>query len=410
MRITVRLIIWTLVLLAAAGATVFALLPRPVTVELATAQRQELRVTVAEDGKTRIREKYVVSAPVAGRLQRIELEEGDAIVAGESLLAVILPSEPAMLDARARAEAQARVQAAEAAQQRAEAEAEQTKLNLELKEARWDRARELLPSNAISREDYDLARTEFLAARQAIRTAEFDIEIAAFELEMARATLLQFADSRADAGVAPFEILAPVSGRVLRVVQESSTVVDMGSPLMELGDPQNLEVEVDVLSTDAVRIKPGAEITIEHWGGESPLKGNVRVIEPAAFTKISSLGVEEQRVNVIADFSEPPDRIASLGDGYRVEARITIEQLADALAVPGSALFRHNREWHVFTVRDGRAVLQPVKIGLQNDTHTEIRSGLEAGDEVIVYPSDQLSDGTWVEPVEEAKGAGESAE
>ena len=178
--------------------------------------------------------------------------------------------------------------------------------------------------------------------------------------------------------------------------QESATVVSVGTPLLELGDPQNLEIEIDVLSTDAVRIKPGAELTIEHWGGASPLQGNVRVIEPAAFTKVSSLGVEEQRVNIIADFNEAPDRIASLGDGYRVEARITIDELNGVLQIPNSALFRYRRQWHVMKVVGNVAEMQRVEIGLQNESHTQIIKGLNQGDTVIMYPSDEVQSGTKV--------------
>ena len=192
----------------------------------------------------------------------------------------------------------------------------------------------------------------------------------------------------------PFEVFAPISGKVLRVFQESSTVLAMGTPLIELGDPANLEIEIDVLSTDAVKIKPGAELTVEHWGGKTPLRGIVRVVEPAAFTKISSLGVEEQRVNIIADFDEPPDRIASLGDGYRVEAEITVDHAQGVLQVPSSGLFRHRREWHVFVVAGNRAEMRKVKIGLQNDSQTQVLSGLDQGERVVIYPSDKIEDGS----------------
>ncbi len=399
MKITIRTIVWGLILAGVLLAAVFALLPTPVDVEYSLVARGPLRVSVQEDGKTRIREKYVVSAPVEGRLSRIELDSGDAIEAEHSLLAVIMPSEPAMLDARARAESTARAQAAEAAVQRSESNSEQAKIDFELYEAKFERAKKLLPQNAISREEYDIAKSEYLASVQATRTARFDSEIAMFELAMAQAALLQFSDSRSESGFRPFEIVAPVSGQVLRIFQESSTVVTMGTPLLELGDPRNLEIEIDVLSTDAVRIKPGAEITVEHWGGQSPLQALVRVVEPAAFTKISSLGVEEQRVNIIADFNESLERIAALGDGYRVEARITIGHLEDALQVPNSALFRHQRQWHVFGIVDGRAVLKPVTLGLQNEISTQIIEGLAEGDPVIVYPGDTVQAGTIVNRV-----------
>ncbi len=372
-----------------------ALYPDPVEVETASVSFGSLRVTVQEDGKTRIREKYTVSAPVAGRVSRIELDPGDACTE-DTLLAVILPSDPAILDARARAEALARVQAAESAVQRAKSSGEQAKISLELNEAKFERAEKLLPSRAVSQTEYDVARAERLASVQAIETSRFDQEIAAYELDMAKAAVKQFDGE--DESVNPFEVHAPIRGRVLRVIQESSAVIGVGTPLIEIGDPGNLEIEIDVLSTDAVRIQPGSEVLIEHWGGGSPLSGYVRVVEPAAFTKISSLGVEEQRVNVIAEFNEPPDRIAALGDGYRVEAKILVSEINRALLVPNSALFRHQRQWHVLKIVNGYAVLQQVDVGLQNESHTEVLDGLVLGDRVIVYPSDSISPGTPVRP------------
>lgn len=395
MRFSLKTLIWGTLVVALVLVGVFATLPKPTEVEFATAALGPLLVTVQEDGKTRIREKYTVSAPVSGRLSRIELDAGD-YCNEETLLAVILPSDPTILDVRERAEANARVQAAEAALQRAESNAAQALINHDLNTTKYNRATALLPSKAISQDDFDIAKSEYLATAQFIKTAKFDAEIARFELEMARAGVNQFSEAQLERSVEPFDIFAPISGRVLRVFEESSTVVAVGEPLIELGDPRNLEIEIDVLSTDAVRIKPGAELLIEHWGGESPLKGNVRVIEPGAFTKISSLGVEEQRVNIIADFNEPPERIASLGDGYRVEAHITVAELDKALLIPNSALFRHQREWHVFAVVNGKAVLQQVTIGLQNDADTQIVQGLQPGEKVIVYPSDDLSPGSSV--------------
>ncbi len=396
MRFSIRTLIWTTVLLALILAGSFALIPKPINVEAALVSEGPVRVTVQQDGKTRIREKYIVSTPVAGRLSRIELRSGDEVTAEETLIAVVQPNDPEMLDARARAQAEAQVQGSEAAVQRSESNSEQAAINHDLAKAKYERAKRLHVSQAISDDEYDIAKAEFLASEQAIKTAKFESEIAKFELEMAKAASSQFTDETADSSVKPFEIFSPISGKVLRVFQESSAVLSVGTPLLELGDPKNLEIEIDVLSTDAVRIKPGAELTIEHWGGASPLKGNVRVIEPAAFTKISSLGVEEQRVNIIADFNEPPERIASLGDGYRVEARITIDELKNALLIPNSALFRHQRQWHVMKIENNKATLQPVEIGLQNQTNTQVVKGLKQGEQIIVYPSDQISAGTSV--------------
>ncbi len=395
MRFSLKTLLWGTLAIALGIVVILSLNPKPISVQAALVKVGPLRETVQEDGKTRIREKYTVSAPVSGRLSRIELNPGDHLTE-KTLLAVILPSEPAILDQRALAEANAQVQGAEAALLRADSRVEQARINAELSEAKFSRAKKLAENRAASREEYDIAKAERLLANQEIETAEFEVEIAKFELKMAKAALDQFSGDADDVALKPFEIFSPVSGRVLRVLQESSTVVSVGTPLIELGDPSNLEIEIDVLSTDAVRIQIGAELTIEHWGGSTPLRGNVRVVEPGAFTKISSLGVEEQRVNIIADFNEPPERIAALGDGYRVEARITVNEIEKAVLVPNSSLFRHDRKWHVLEVVDGTAKLTPVKIGLQNEEETQILDGLDVGARVIEYPSDQLKPGTRV--------------
>jgi HlyD family secretion protein len=402
MKFSLQTLIWTCVLLALLIAGFMALLPKPVNVDVATVLEQPLRVTVEEDGKTRIREKYIISAPVAGRLGRIELDPGDRVSANETLVAVIMPADPSMLDARSKVQAEARVHQAETAVKRAEANIEQVRINYDLSQAKYDRAKKLLATKAISEDEHEIVRADYLANKQRLKTAEFDSEIAQFELDMAEAALMQFkaanteGDDASQVPSEPFELFAPISGQVLRIFQESSTVLMVGTPLIEVGDPRNLEIEIDVLSTDAVKIKPGAALTIDHWGGDSPLKGIVRVVEPAAFTKISSLGVEEQRVNVIADFDEPPERIATLGDGYRVEADITIEESDQVLQVPSSALFRYRREWHVFRVVNGRAELRKVEIGMQNDSQSQILKGLAADDLVVVYPSDDIQDGSSV--------------
>ncbi|MFK8112990.1 MAG: efflux RND transporter periplasmic adaptor subunit [Rubripirellula sp.] len=398
MRFSLKTLLWGTLLVALALVCGLLMFPKPVDVEFAKASMGPLRMTVQEDGKTRIREKYTVSAPVTGRLSRIELNAGDYIDE-QTLLAVILPSDPAMLDARTRAEASARVQVAQAAVHRSQSKLDQAKIDHELSVSKFQRAEKMLSSAAVSRDEFEIARAEQLATAQRIETASFEIDIAKFEQKMAETALNQFRDGQSDTKVEPFEIYAPIAGRVLRVLEESSMVVAVGTSLVELGDPRNLEIEIDVLSTDAVQIKEGAEVTIEHWGGQSPLQGHVRVIEPGAFTKVSSLGVEEQRVNIIADFNEPPERIASLGDGYRVEARITVNEVENTLLVRNSALFRFERRWHVLSIVNNQAELQHVKIGMQNETHAQITDGLSEGDRVIIYPSDKLKPGTKVRSI-----------
>lgn len=395
MKFSIQTLIWTFVLIALVIVGFMAFRPTPVEVETAQVTEGDLQITIQEDGKTRIREKYIVSTPVAGRLSRIELKPGDLVADQGQRIAVILPGQPAMLDARAKAQAEGRVEQANASVKRAAAAAEQVRVDFELARIKFERAENLITSKAISTDEYDVARSQFFSLQQSVRTIEFDQEIAKYELETAEAALLQFSDDAKIAGK-PFEVFAPVYGRVLRVFQESATVVNVGTPLIELGDPQNLEMEIDVLSTDAVRIRPGSKLMVQHWGGEQPLKGTVRVVEPAAFTKVSSLGVEEQRVNVIADFDEPKVQLKTLGDGFRVETEIVVNRLNNVLQVPNSSLFRHQREWHVFTVENDLAEMIPVSIGAQNETHTQILEGLSKDDEVILYPSDSIQSKTKV--------------
>ncbi|MEL7500238.1 MAG: HlyD family efflux transporter periplasmic adaptor subunit [Planctomycetota bacterium] len=390
MKLSIQTVIWSLIAIAMVVVAFIALQPSPIEVETANAVIADLQVTVQEDGKTRIREKYVISAPVAGRLSRIEFKPGDEVCCDGSAIAIIHPADPSMLDARAKVQAEMRVEQARSVVQRSIANARQVQVKYDLAKANLERAENLRKTKAIPESEYDAAKTEYLSNVQSVRTAKFDSEIAEFEFKMAEAALLQFTD---DTGQTPFEVSSPINGQVLRVFQESATVVGVGTPLIEIGDPQNLEMEIDVLSTDAVRIQPYSRVTVEHWGGQ-PLRGNVRVVEPAAFTKVSSLGVEEQRVNVIADFDESIQQLRALGDGYRIEAVITIEEMADVLQIPNSALFRYRRDWHVFKIQNDLAQMQPVEIGAQNETHTEIINGLAENDEIVVYPSDSIAEGS----------------
>jgi HlyD family secretion protein len=316
-RIVRRAILTTLVL-AGLGAAGYALYPKPVPVEAAAAARSEMRVTVDEDGRTRIKERYLVSAPLAGRLERITLKEGDPVVAGETVLASIDPVDPALLDPRSRAETEARVHANEAALQRADAMLQRANAELELAQSELQRTQHAHSSNAAKPIELERAATAESMRMRERQAAEFARDIARFELDLAKAALVRTAPDHQNEEWR-FEIQAPVSGRVLRLLQESSAVVQAGTPLVEVGDPADLEMVIDILSSDAVGIRPGAAATIEHWGGDAPLKASVRRVEPAAFTKISALGVEEQRVNVILDFEGAPEVRAGLGDAFRVE-------------------------------------------------------------------------------------------
>lgn len=378
------------------GVLVYAFLPKPVPVETASASRGPLEVTVDENGKTRIKERYIVSAPLSGRMRRIELHPGDAVKAGKTLLTVIDPTDPALLDVRAKAEAEARVKATAAAVKQARSKADGARQTEEMMRHIYDRAVRLLPVKSISREEYDVAEHRYIVAKEELRVAEFGVEIAAFEAELSKAALLRTQPGATDNS--GLEIRAPIDGAVLRVFQESAAALSSGARILEVGDPSDLEVEVDVLSTEAVKIRPGARARLEHWGGTAPLQARVRLVEPAGFLKVSALGVEEQRVYVILDLLDPLDKRKTLGDAYRVEARIVIWEGADVLKVPAGALFRHKDSWAVFTIDNGRARLRLVRAGHSNGLETEIVDGLREGEPVIVHPSDTIRDGSSVVP------------
>ncbi|MBX3427802.1 MAG: HlyD family efflux transporter periplasmic adaptor subunit [Pirellulales bacterium] len=409
MRSLGRKLLLGLLVAAVAAALVYGLMPAPVEVDMAAVTRGDIRDTVDQDGKTRIRERYVVSAPLGGRLLRIDLDPGDEIESGETLLAIIEPRDPDLLDARTVLQAEAAVRAAESKLKRMaplleEAIANQTLAETELRRARD--ARRQTPQ-AVSESEVDAKLMTYQARSALVRSAQYAEDIAQFELDQARAALLRSRPGGATAkellaaeanGDTNLRILAPIDGRVLRILQESSAVVAPGANLLELGDPTDLEVEIDVLSRDAVRIKPGAEVLLEHWGGPKPLHGQVRLVEPSAFTKISTLGVEEQRVNVIVDLVDPPEERAALGDGFRVEARIVAAEAKDVIKAPTSALFRVGDQWAVFQVVEGIAREKLVKIGLHNGLEAEVVAGLAPGDMVVVHPGDNVADGAAVVP------------
>ena len=410
MKSLVRRILLFGFIAAVAGAIILGLRPAAVEADLAKVVRGEIRETVDQDGKTRLRERYTLSAPLAGRLLRIELDPGDEVKAGETLVASIEPRDPELLDARAVLQAEANVKAAEARLERTTPLLDEAAANLEFAEADLNRAQQARRQSANSVTMNEIENKEMLRRSRAalVRAAEHAHEVAKFELAQAQAALLRSRPT--DAGVtdgngdepAPypqqdpqphFEIQAPINGRVLRVFRESSGVVQAGEPLLEIGDPLDLEVEIDVLSRDAVKVKPGAPVLLEEWGGDRSLNGEVRLVEPSGFTKISTLGVEEQRVNVIVDLVDPPQKRETLGDGFRVEARIVIAEADDVLKVPTSALFRVGDEWAVFRVEDGVARQREVKLGLENGLEAEVQEGLAEGDEVVTHPGDNVVDG-----------------
>jgi HlyD family secretion protein len=375
---------------------VMALWPATVPVDLAPVQRGPLLVTVEEEGETRVRDRFLVSAPVAGQVLRIALEPGDPVHEDETILATFLPAAPVLLDARSRAEAQAAVAAARATLGGTSAEQKRAEAGLTLARSELERHRELFEQKIVSPQALDAAQTEARAAEEVFRAAAFAMASAEHQLEMAQARLLQ-ATGGTGAG-RPIEIRSPIDGVVFKRYRWSEAVVQAGEPLLELGDPRQLEIVSDLLSTDAVRVDPGDPVLIEQWGGDETLRGTVRLVEPSGFMKISALGVEEQRVNVIVDFEDPVDAWKKLGDGYRVEVRVVIWEGENVVKVPTSSLFRKGADWAVFALDSGRARLVLVELGRRNGLEAQVVSGLEAGQEVVVHPTDTLEDGARVVP------------
>jgi len=402
MKFPIKKILFAILGILVLALIVYAFLPKPVPVDMALAARGSLRVTVDEDGRTRVRERYIVSAPLNGRLRRISLEEGDPVVAGKTPVALIEPAIPELLDVRTAAQAEARVRAAHAARERAVHNHEQARVEDEYARTQQARMQRLFEREMVSRKDLDDAEQRARFSAEALQSARFGVKVAEFELEQARAALIRVNTVTSENGDnSGFTILSPIDGAVLRVFQESETLIAAGARLVELGDPADIEVEIDLLSSDAVRIAPGARTILEHWGGDAPLEGRVRRIEPGGFTKISALGVEEQRVYVIVDLVDPVENRRRLGDGYRVDARIVVSEKKDVLKIPAGALFRQGGEWTVFLVEEGIARLRKVKIGEQNDLEVEIRDGLTENARVIVYPGDRIKEGVAVVPRQE---------
>jgi HlyD family secretion protein len=394
MRITAGRVGMALGLMALVAGIAWFLMPRPVPVETAAVTKGHFVASIDEDGKTRIRQRYVVAAPLAGRLTRVGLKAGDK-VAADDVVATILPPPAPLLDPRARREAEERLGTAEAAQARSKATVERAKAQADQAKTDLNRTRTLAASGASTVQARERAELAQRIADRDVRAAEFQDHAAGHELAQAKALLDRYQDG-AGTPVERWNITAPVSGVVLRVAQESETVVLSGAPLLEIGDPRDLEIVTDVLSVDAVEIRPGADVAIEHWGGPGVLSGRVRRVEPAAFTKVSTLGVEEQRVNVLIDVLSPPEQWAGLGDGYQVDTRITVFTQDDIEIIPAGALFRRGDNWSVYVVDDGRAQPRTIDLVRRSGGFAAVRKGLAQGDRVIVYPSDQISPGVRV--------------
>lgn len=390
-----RVIAWTAVALVTAALVVAALMPSATTVDLAAVTRGDLQVTLDHQGKTHVRHRYTVSAPVAGRVLRIDLEPGTPVEAGKTVVATFRPATSPLIDARSRRESQARVQAAQASADQAKAELARIRAQRAYADQQLKRAQNMSEEGIVTKDALDAAVSNARALAQSEDAAAYTLRTAQHEIEAARAALLP--PQTGDRAGGDLEIRAPVTGVVLQRLHESETVVSAGEPLMEIADPADLEIVSDYLSTDAVQMRPGMPVDIDRWGGPQPLRGRVRLVEPYGFMKVSALGVEEQRVNVHIEFEDPRAAWQKLGDGYRVETRVVIWQRANVLKVPTSAMFRKGDGWAVYVDENGRAQLRTIEIGERSGLEAEVTNGLKAGDRVVLHPPDTLTDGTRIE-------------
>jgi len=390
-----RRIIIVAIIAGFAFAIAYGFMPGPVQVDTAVVSRGPLSVVVEEEGKTRLIDRYIVSAPVTGYARRVALKVG-AIVAQGEVVAELEPRRSQVLDRRSRAEAEARVAAAAAALKSVEANRGAARADADYGIAELERSQKLFRDGYLSRDALDRATAEERHRSALLRSADFNVDVARYEWEAAETALAYSTGAEAPGGGEKVAVRAPVEGRLLKVHHESEGLVNEGQPLVEIGNARALEIEVDVLSEDAVRIKAGTKVLFERWGGDTPLEGVVKIVEPAGFTKISALGVEEQRVLVISDITSPSGAWERLGDGYRVEARFLLWEGDDILQVPSSALFRYGDKRAVFVVEGERARRRIVETGHRGGLITEVVSGLSEGEIVITHPDDIIDDGTRV--------------
>jgi HlyD family secretion protein len=391
----VRTIVWVLIGIGVVAAIVVAMLPKPTVVELASVVKGPLVVTVEGDGKTRIKDRFVVSAPVTGQMPRLDLHPGDNVKLGAPLTQ-IAPIEAPLLDPRSRAQSEAQAKLSRAARSQAGARVSMAQAALDFEKNELARVKQLFAAGGVPQATVDAAELKARSSAAELESARFGERIAQFQLETAEAAVVRQKGGAAQDEGLRVAVRAPIEGTVLRVFQESAGLIAAGAPLLELGDRAAMEIVIELLSTDAVAVRPDARVMIDRWGRDEVLEARVRLIEPSGFTKISALGIEEQRVNVVADFTGPREAWSALGDGYRVHARIVIFERADALKVPLSALFRHGDGWAVFGLAGDKASLRKVEVGRRSLAEAEILSGLNEGDKILVHPSEKIADGTAV--------------
>ncbi len=391
----IRLIFGAIAALAVIGGLFWALLPQPVPVDLVKARIAPMEVTVTAEGMTRIREPWQVTAPVTGNTTRSPVETGDHVTAGETIVAVIQPAEPAFLDARARRLAEAAVTEAEAAVKLAEAQLERADVELIHFEAELERNKTLAQRGTVSVTMLENSAQAAASARAARQAAQAELELTRATLDRARAQLMGPEAPEAGGAISEccIRLTAPVSGTVLDVADQNARLVQAGAPLLSIGDLDDLEIEVDLLSADTIGIAPGTRAHVERWGGEGVIEAEVRRIDPSAFTRISALGIEEQRVRLLLDITSPPENRAGLGDRYRVYVRIVVWSAQDVLQVPRAALFRQDGQWALFVAQDDRAAIRIVETGRMTADWVQIISGIADGESVVAYPGSRVDAG-----------------
>lgn len=396
-----QVLVLSLAAAAVAGVLAWAFRSRPVPVETGVVTTGTFRATVEEDGRTRLRNRYVISAPLAGRVLRSGLKVGDPVARG-GVVATLLPSLPPLLEARTRRELEERVGAAEAGVLEAQARLERATAQEAQNRADLDRIRTLRQNGIASVQQLEREELALRLAQRDREAAELRRHASEHDVAQARALLSRYNDADA---VDRWDVTSPVDGRVLKILQESEATVVAGAPLVEIGDPRDLEIAVDLLTTDAVAVRPGADVVIDRWGGDGPLAGTVRLVEPSGFTKISALGVEEQRVWVVIDIASPRAQWSSLGDGFRVDVRITVQEIADGTLVPAAALFRAGEGWAAYVVDVGKAQLRRVEVIRRNAQHAVAARGVAPGERVVVFPPSTLKDGDAVAIGQDSTGA-----
>lgn len=395
--VTKRALLWAGIAAIALGL-IWAMMPRPVDADTGIIERSHIRVTVDEEGKTRIKDIFAITAPIAGTAKRSPLNAGDPVSKNETVVAVIQPPPPPFRDLRTSLELESQVRSCEANVDLAESEVRQAAAEFDFAKSEYERAKTLTQKGVSTATALERAATNLRIREAAVTRATAALEFRKRELDSAKVRRLgpEQPEVREASGAAcTFDVKSPESGRVLKLIVESEQAVAIGAPLLEIGNPSNLEVVVELLSADAVKIKEGAKATIENWGGP-PLNAHVATIEPSGFTKISALGIEEQRVKTILALDDPPETWRRLGHDYRVFVKINVYEAANALVVPLGALFRQGDAWSVFVVRDGRAVSRHIKLGQRNTSHAEVLEGLKDGERVILHPSDRILDGVRV--------------